>query len=439
MLVLVFLIGLLGGCTKSTYNPADPSSLDFHLINLIGCAISPVCGYDVSIYVVGSRQFVATNRDWWIKKYNAAGAEVTGWDKVFDAGNNADDSALAVTTDLSGNVYVGGRWNRASTGNDWHIKKFSAAGVEDTANWSKTFDGGNSADDQLFGLACDASGNLYAVGYATQATTAVDWWIKKFSSDGIEDTTNWNKTFDGGNNGSDAATSVAIAADGSVFVVGRRFQAGTGNDWWIKKFSADGTEDTVSWNKTFDAGNSGSDQPTRVRLDAAGNVYVAGWGNRAGTQQDWWIKKFSADGTEDTTNWNKFFDGGSSVNDFLRALAVDASGNIYAAGRMQPPASNMQWTIKKFSAGGTEDLTSWNKSDDGGTSGLDDVFGMGVDQTGNLYAGGLRTPTGGTGEDWWVRKYNSDGSEVVSGWNHTLDGGASLAEAVDDVFVSVRR
>ena len=167
-------------------------------------------------------------------------------------------------------------------------------------------------------------------------------------------------------------------------------------------------------------------------------MYVGGRRNQAATGNDWWIKKFSATGVEDTVNWNKFFDGGGSVNEFLRALALDPGGNVYAGGRLQAAGGDMQWTIKKFSPAGVEDLSGWNKSDDGGTSGLDDVFGLAVDPAGYMYAGGLRTPTGGTGEDWWVRKYSGSGAEVVVGWSHTLDGGQSLAEAVDDVHVSVR-
>ena len=71
-----------------------------------------------------------------------------------------------------------------------------------------------------------------------------DWWIKKFSSAGIEDTANWNKTIDNSSL-ADAAWSVAVASDGAVYAVGVSTHLVTGSsgfDWWIKKFGSDGVE-----------------------------------------------------------------------------------------------------------------------------------------------------------------------------------------------------
>jgi hypothetical protein len=90
-------------------------------------------------------------------------------------------------------------------------------------------------------VAVDTNGNVYVVGYGTNiasSSSGNDWWIKKFSSSGVEDTSNWDKRIDG-NSGEDFAYSVAVGSEGSAYVGGygsNLVSSTSGSDWWVKKF-----------------------------------------------------------------------------------------------------------------------------------------------------------------------------------------------------------
>ncbi len=385
------------------------------------------------VYVVGFKRLGGANTDWWIKKYDESGVEDTAaWNKTYDGGASDSDNAYACAVDSVGNLYVGGTKNLGGGNENWWIKKFSPEGTEDTAHWDLSFDGGNSSNDQIYGMRVDALDNLYAVGRRSQASSNQDWWIKKFSSEGVEDTVNWNKTYNGPANNTDDPQNVTIAPDGSVFVVGEFESGASGHDMRIKKFDANGTEDTTNWDKSFDAGNTSNDIGVHVSVDRNGNVYVAGRGNRLVSQDDWWIKKFDLIGTEDTTSWNKFIDGGSNSGDLLRSFAMDSGGNIFAGGRLDT-AGNAVWKVKKFITTGQEDL-AWDKSFDAESTMLDDVFALATDSYGNVYAVGLCTRTA-TSEDWCIKKYNANGTEDTANWNKMFDGGFNQSESAQAVCV----
>ncbi len=388
------------------------------------------------VYVVGFKRITAGNTDWWIKKFDQSGAEdTTNWDRQFDGGSSGNDEAASCAIDSTGNLYVVGHRQDPAQAANWWLKKFNADGVEDTSNWNKTFDGGNSNDDFAYDLRIDAANNVFVVGRRHQAATAQDWWIKKYDASGAEDTAAWNQFYDGPANVTDEARSVALAADGSVYVVGEFEVPGEFQNIHMKKFSASGLEDAAGWSKTLNGSQFVNDLATGVAVNAAGEVYVAGYQSEAATSEDWFIRKYSANGTEIVGGWNKLIDGGGAAGqELLRALALDASGNVFVGGRLNPTSANDEWTIKKFAGTGVED-PAWNivfNADPGLY--LDDVFSLATDAQGNLYAAGL-CAFAGTGEDWCVKKYNTDGSEDLANWNKTYDGGIGLNEWARGVCV----
>ena len=101
---------------------------------------------------------------------------------------------------------------------------------------------------------------------------------------------------------------------------------GSNLDWWVKKFDADGTEDTANWDKSFDA-ESENDMVYSAASDYNNNIYVIVY-RKSGGFSDWWIKKFDSDGTEDTTNWNKTF-GSAGEHDAPTSIAIDNNDNIH--------------------------------------------------------------------------------------------------------------
>ena len=254
---------------------------------------------DGSVYVVGYGQNLVTGSsfgDWWIKKYSSSGGEI--WERKFDAGSNNDGANSVAVNQSDGSVYVAGDGFDLISGtsqSDWWIKKLDSSGVEDTTNWDKQIDFGNpfgQNSESAQSVAIDPTdGSVYVAGRGFNLVTgssSTDWWIKKFTPAGTEDTTFWDKKINGLGS-QDSSKSVAVAADGSVYVAGygSSLVPGSSNcDWWIKKFDSNGNEDTVGWNKKYD-GSGACDEAESVRIDPTdGSVYVAGFGSNLSRCQE---------------------------------------------------------------------------------------------------------------------------------------------------------
>lgn len=453
-LFLSFLISCL-----FTFNQCSPPKLNnlcdsnnnlFSRILLLNSILGEsfsFCGYNLTssnyvsfIYTVGFKRQTAGDTKWWIKKYDENGLEDTeNWNKSFDGGNNLSDSAFACAVDTVGNVYVAGRNDSGGGNQNWWIKKYSETGVEDTTNWNKIFDGGNLSNDEAYSIKVDPSDQVWVVGRRHQSITLQDWWIKKFNSNGTEDTVNWNLTFDGPASVTDDAKDVFIDPQGNIYVVGEMETVSGAQDMWIKKFNSTGMEFTSNWNKSYDGGANQNDIFEHVIVDPTGNVFVSGTGRSPTNSEDWWLKKFDLNGNEDLTYWDKKIDGGVASSDILRSMAMDSFGNLYFGGRFNAAGNNPEWSIKKYSSSGIEDTLHWNKRFNADSSNLlDDVFALAVDIKNNVYAAGLCQRTA-TGEDWCIKKYSSSGQEDTTNWNKVFDGGTNLNENAQGICIHNKR
>lgn len=374
-----------------------------------------------NVYVVGSSQnFVSgvSGNDWVIRKYNSSGTEITaGWPIAANGSANASDVPQAIVVDKNGDIYVAG--NCIVTGYsyaDWCIKKFSASGIENTAQWNLRFSSNFDQTDTVQALAVDSQNNLYVAGtgfnLVTAGSSAGDWWIKKFSSTAIEDQVNWNKKFDGGTGA--VVNDLVIDAGDNVYAAGYGYNlinGSSGYDWWIKKFSSTGTEDTGNWDKKFGSAGSGDDVAYSIGLDSSNNVYVVGNGTNlvsASSGVDWWLKKFNSSGIEDTANWDKKFSSSGNQEDRAYSVIVSAAGYVYVTGfgtnLVNASSGNDGWT-KKFTTAGAEDTANWNKIS--GTSGVDQFNRVILSGTGYVYISGFgNNLVNGTSQaDWWIKKY----------------------------------
>lgn len=138
--------------------------------------------------------------------------------------------------------------------------------------------------------------------------------------------------------GEDYAFAMAVQADGKVVTVGRTSTAAGGRDIAITRHLRDGALDTSfgSGGKvvTAVAPGSGADEARAVLVEPDGKIVIGGYSDASGTDMDFLVVRYNADGTLDTT----FGDGGKTVTnigdgtDIVFTLARQPDGKIVAAG-----------------------------------------------------------------------------------------------------------
>ncbi len=165
--------------------------------------------------------------DFLVAKYNSSGA--LQW--ANKGGSTGYDFAFGVATDQSSNVFVTGEIKGASTFGsvtttynamaDIAIVKYNSSGVVQFANGY-----GSAGDDQGYGIAVDASNQVYVVGAFSSSVT---FGTSSLTSGGITDgflikitgaagAVQWAKKQ--GGFAQDAAGGVGIGTNGDIFVVG---------------------------------------------------------------------------------------------------------------------------------------------------------------------------------------------------------------------------
>jgi flagellin-like hook-associated protein FlgL len=268
-----------------------------------------------------------------IKNYAADGTLLWSRDIVvssLDGGSsvaNAPDGGIFVGGITSGNI--NGQQNNGQT--DGFLEKYSADG---TLLWARTL--GSTNNDNVHAIASDASGNVYATGWATGSLDGQndngggDAFLTKY--DGVGNRL-WTQVL--GSSGTDYGNAVTIGVDGSVYIGGRaggsmegQPYGGGSADLFVSKFAANGTK---LWTKML--GGSANEEVLSMVATSDGSVYITGNndGNLDGQtnngSKNIFIAKFGSDGTKAWTRLE-----GTSNADAVYRLAVGSDGALFLAG-----------------------------------------------------------------------------------------------------------
>ena len=296
------------------------------------------------------------------------------------AGDSATVYAIAVQPD--GKIVAAGSAARspqagASTGSEFALARYNADGSLDTSfsgdgKLTKDIAGGQ---DYAYGVVVQPDGKIVAVGSAevNAASFYTRFTVVRFNPDGSLDngfgTAGVVSTdFFGTEN---AATSVALQADGRIVVAGSAHD-GVGRRFALARYNVDGS------------------------LDAS-----FGTGGKV------------------TTSFFGFDDAATGV-------VVQADGRIVAGGRAYPGGANNQFALARYDANGNLDASFGS-----GGKVITDFFGKNdaalsllLQVDGKIVAGGLALPAGFGTDQYALARYNPDGS-LDTGFG--ADGRTTLA------------
>jgi hypothetical protein len=109
-------------------------------------------------------------------------------------------------------------------------------------------------------------------------------------------------------------------------------------------------------------------------------------------------------------------------------VAIDGDGNILVVGQIRVDVGNNDIWVRKYDSAGAE---QWTQTHDGPANGSDDGRAVAVDSAGNVIAAGYESVEG-QGDDMWIRKYDTSGSEV---WTHPYQGASGAEDRSSGVAV----
>ena len=295
-----------------------------------------------------------------------------------------------LAADRSGNLYLADSYNN-------RIRKISADGFIVTvagngAGCCYSGDGGPAIQAELYvptGVAVDGAGRVFV------ADTYNDR-VRMISATGVITTLagagGRANPRDGG-----PAASAGLYWPSSVKLdnAGNLYIADTG-DMRVRRISPDGVITTVAGNGNTDGGYSGDSGaatnaqlswPKDIAFDASGNLYIADTANHA-------VRKVSPDGVITTfagTGASGYSgDGGPAANarmNYPSGLAVDGAGNLYVS-------DTNNFRVRKITPGGMITTVAGNGSKGYSGNGgpaieaqLTSPTGLAFDAAGNLYIG----------------------------------------------------
>jgi hypothetical protein len=400
--------------------------------------------------------------DVFLAKFDAAGNTVFA-----ESFGGAGNDVLVLELDPSGNLLVGGNFqsttdfdptgaitNKTSAGgDDMYFAKYNSANGQLIFVQAV----GGPGNDYIRAADFDAAGNIFIggeVGYGTSdvdpgagvynltntsAYAAGNIFFGKYNSIG---NLVWAKSFSGC---CDAVSALKVDASGNLIITGGfqggpvDFDPGAGyaglsaayyGDIFLAKYDNDGN---YVWAKSV-YGPYQSDWADAMALDNSGNIIIAGelggasavdYDFGAGTYYltgnglyDGVIAKYDTDGN---IIWAKNF-GGSGLEQ-VYSICTDASGNVYATGLFGSASVD-------FDPG----AGVYTLSNSG--SGTYDIFYLKLDNNGNFVAAGK---AGGSDNDWGSSIALRQGSPIMTGYfsSNVLFGSSNFTAAGgSDLFIT---
>jgi uncharacterized delta-60 repeat protein len=178
---------------------------------------------------------------------------------------------------------------------------------------------------------------------------------------------------------------------------------------------------------------NGEDAAMDLAVDASGNVYVAGRSAGSGTDLDFVTIKYNAAGVEE---WVQRYNGPGNGEDAATAITLDAEGNICVTGYSTGIGTGSDYLTVRYDPSGNE---LWRMTYNGPGTFPDEALAITTDAVGNIYVTGRSGHTGihfdwdyatikysSSGVQQWVARYNGAGNDWDQANSVVVDDGGNV-------------
>lgn len=346
------------------------------------------------------------------------------WDDTIGSGFGFVEDGMAVAASADGTVFVAGYGTDAAEARDVWIRRYAAGGEP---LWTQTYAGAGGGNDEIRGLLLDGSGNLFATGYESTASTGLDAWLRNYNLQGAEV---WTRTYNGPASTTDVFHSASFDASGNLVVGGYQGVTGEAADVLLRKYSPEGD---VLWTRTYAGGNGGNDLIWDVATSTAGHLYVAGYETgTTGEGLNAWLAKYDTDGN---VVWTRAYNGAASLDDYFIGVEVVGDDDVVVCGYEAAVEYPWHAFVRRYDSLG---MIAWTDEYAGAGGEGAHCFGIVADSDDNLVITGGEIVAGVRGV--MLRKYDTAGSvlwsQVIPGGDIGPDYGRRVAIGPEDTIVA---
>ncbi|MEI6946358.1 SBBP repeat-containing protein [Paraflavisolibacter sp. H34] len=319
---------------------------------------------------------------------------------------NQFSSTASLSSDKAEALALDGSGNAYITGEsngDFLTLKYNPDG---SRKWAVTYNGTGSSADGATAIGVDGSGNVYVTGWSTGSGSGTDIVTIKYGTDG---STKWVARHNGPLGGEDRPYALGVDGSGNVVVTGKVAFAPDNDNFITIKYNKDGVR---LWYALYNSLGKETSRKTAkaLALDASGNIYITGSGFNSSGQETYTTIKYNANGLQ---QWVATGPAHSAAND----LAVDGSGNVYVTGGIYDGVADF-YTVKYSPAGAPIWSKAFNSGFVDGRNNIDQAYALALDGSGNvIVAGGSEYD--GDQKDYATVKYSPAGVQL---WSAKYDG-----------------
>lgn len=294
--------------------------------------------------------------------------------------------------------------------------------------WVTRYNGPANAVDEANALAVDNAGNVYVTGHSQGASGNRDYVTLKYNTAGARQ---WSARYNSPANNLDEAKDIAVDAAGNVYVAGFSYGADGNLDYFTIKYNNTGK---WQWSARYNGPGNGDDKINALSIDGVGNIFVTGQSLGKNGNPDYATIKYNSAGVQ---QWAARYNAPINNDDEAQKIIVDGSGDIYVTGKSYGANGNFDYCTIKYSSAGVQ---QWVARYNGPGNGDDIANNLTIDGVGNVYVTGHSFGLKGS-QDYATIKYNSLGEwQWVARYNgpaNSTDEARGLAvDAFGNVYVS---